>query len=115
MAGDWSARRCRESGGNAQAESVATDGVAVEELGIGPHRGDRGHLVNDDLIGSFVTQHGNQGKRRVVLSSFIRGRATALRDQIEIGTVRASVDHEVTVGVGLGLSQLTRRFGARRP
>src|SRR5262249_52742654 len=55
----------------------------IEKLRVRPHRGHRGHLVDDDGRRRRIAQHREQCNRRIVAASLVDGGFTAFGEQIE--------------------------------
>ncbi len=62
------------AGGDAQAERVALDRGAIDELRMGPDRGDGRHFVDRHMGRRLVAQHGQKRQRRIVAAGLVGGR-----------------------------------------
>src|SRR5208337_3773939 len=96
--------------GDMEAECVAFDRGAVEELCVGPDRRHRRELVDRDLSGRGAADHGDERDSRVVAATLVGSRYAAFGNYIE-DAVRRSLraESESAVVRGLSLSQLLWR------
>ena len=74
-----------------QPKRMSLDGVAVEELRVGPHRRDCRHLVDRDFGRGLATQHRHEGDGWIIAARLIDSRFATRGDE-----VKAGVDHSAT-------------------
>src|SRR5262249_48007298 len=104
--------------GDFEAKCVTLDRCAIEELRVRPHRGHRGHLIDDDRRRRRIAQHREQCNRRVVAATLVDGGFASFGDGIE-DDIRAdrllAVDLEPAVAICSCLGELPGVSGTCGP